>query len=945
MNRQEPRYLLVLAAALTMTSVVTALARPLIRDGGGSRASETGQAALPTGVTRAASVEGITEYRLTNGLRVLLIPDGSKPAITVNITYLVGSRNENYGETGMAHLLEHLMFKGTPTHPHVTDEMTAHGSQVGATLESPAGLSNGTTRVDRTNYYETFPASESNLKWAVELEADRMINSFISKKDLDSEMTVVRNELERDHNNPLSILMERAQSAAYEWHSYGKETLGAPSDIENVPIARIQAFYHRYYQPDNAVLIIAGKFEPSKALSLTASAFGAIPRPSRVIEPSYTLEPPQDGEREVTVRRVADTQAAAVGYHIPAGPHPDMAAIQILARILSDPPSGRLCKLLNANAEGTLVISDVLFQHDPGMALFITLTGKQTPVNQARAKMIDAIEGLTAAPPAQEEVDRARTAELKAMTDEFESTTAISIGLSEWIAIGDWRLFFVYRDMLKKVSAADVARVAEYYFKPSNRTVATLVPTDKPNRTEVPATPDSEAIANSYKGASSVISEGEAFDPTPANIQARLVTGSLPGGLKLALLPKKTRGGTVAATLTLNFGDAASLNNLAGAAFMTQLMLLRGTTTHTAQQIADELNKLNAQVRPSLFGASSVSLSIQTTRDNFRKVLALIAEILQHPSFEPDEFEKIKALLGTALPMQQGQPDVIAGEALVRYFSSYQPGDPRYPVVLSDLAAACKAATLDQVKDFHDKFYGASNAELVVVGDFEPDEVKQQAESLLGSWKSPRPFERLSQNYKDAEAVHKSFETPDKTGASLAAAMTIRVSQQDGDYPALVLANFMIGGGFLNSRLEKRIRGKEGLAYAVGSSLAVDPRDKAALFSIGATCAPQNISKLEAAAKEEMERILKEGFSNEEVEAAKKGYLEAQRVNLASDSTLAATLAADMDLGRSIEWDAGLYKQIEALTPDQLTAAVRRYIDPAKLSVFKAGDFAKGAGK
>ncbi|MXZ35514.1 MAG: insulinase family protein, partial [Acidobacteria bacterium] len=206
---------------------------------------------------RVTSVEGITEYRLDNGLRVLLFPDPSKPTITVNITYLVGSLHESYGETGMAHLLEHLVFKGTPRHPNIPQELTEHGARP-----------NGTTWFDRTNYFETFRATDKNLDWALDLEADRMINSFIAKKDLDSEMTVVRNEFERGENNPFRILMQRSLASAFLWHNYGKSTIGARSDIENVSIDRLKAFYRKYYQPDNAVLLVAGKFEVASTLAL-----------------------------------------------------------------------------------------------------------------------------------------------------------------------------------------------------------------------------------------------------------------------------------------------------------------------------------------------------------------------------------------------------------------------------------------------------------------------------------------------------------------------------------------------------------------------------------------------------------------------------------------------------------------------------------------------------
>jgi len=290
---------------------------------------------LPAGVKKNTTVEGITEYELDNGLKVLLFPDQSKPTMTVNITYMVGSRHEGYGETGMAHLLEHLVFKGTPDHPNIPAELTEHGARP-----------NGTTWYDRTNYFETFSASEENLKWALDLESDRMINSYIAKKDLDSEFSVVRNEFESGENNPSGILMERVLSTAYLWHNYGKSTIGARSDIENVPIERLQAFYRKYYQPDNAILLVAGKIDERKTINMVAEYFGDIPRPTRKLYPTYTKEPTQDGERSVVLKRVGDVQSVSCTYHTPPGSHKDYAAIAILDEILTNEPAGRLYKAM-----------------------------------------------------------------------------------------------------------------------------------------------------------------------------------------------------------------------------------------------------------------------------------------------------------------------------------------------------------------------------------------------------------------------------------------------------------------------------------------------------------------------------------------------------------------------------------------------------------------------
>src|SRR5260221_11406116 len=242
---------------------------------------------------KVATVEGVTEYRLANGARVLLFPEASRPTVTVNMTVLVGSRHEGYGETGMAHLLEHMVFKGTPLFPDVPKAVRDHGANF-----------NGTTNNDRTNYFETMPATDENLEFGLQIEADRLVNSYVKREDLVSEMTVVRNEFERGENSPQGILMQRIAAAAYEWHNYGKSTIGNRSDIERVPIENLQAFYKKFYQPDNVVLIVAGKFDEAKALAVVEKYLGALPRPSRKLDNTYTEEPAHDGERIVVLRRV-----------------------------------------------------------------------------------------------------------------------------------------------------------------------------------------------------------------------------------------------------------------------------------------------------------------------------------------------------------------------------------------------------------------------------------------------------------------------------------------------------------------------------------------------------------------------------------------------------------------------------------------------------------------
>ncbi|MGC4051295.1 MAG: pitrilysin family protein [Paludibaculum sp.] len=284
---------------------------------------------LPSGVQKKASVGGITEYAYPNGLRVLLFPNPASPKITINVTYLVGSRHEGYGETGMAHLLEHMNFIETTNGRQIKNEIVSRGAAW-----------NGTTSNDRTNYFETVPATPENLKWALSLEADRMVNVKFTKQILDTEMTVVRNEFERGENSPQSILRERVEATAYLWHNYGKSTIGSKDDLEKVPVERLAAFYRKYYQPDNAVLVITGRLDEAATLAAVNDAFGRIPRPTRVLDQTYTVEPAQDGERFVELRRVGEGQSVVIAYHGPAAGHPDSAALQVLAGVMTAAADG-----------------------------------------------------------------------------------------------------------------------------------------------------------------------------------------------------------------------------------------------------------------------------------------------------------------------------------------------------------------------------------------------------------------------------------------------------------------------------------------------------------------------------------------------------------------------------------------------------------------------------
>ncbi len=885
-------------------------------------------AQLPANIEKITSVEGITEYKLkNNGLKVLLFPDASKQTMTVNITYIVGSRHEGYGETGMAHLLEHMVFKGSPKHKDIPSEFKQRGARF-----------NGTTWLDRTNYYETFSASDDNLEWALDLESDRMINSYIAKKDLDTEFSVVRNEFESGENDPSGVLFERVMSTAFLWHNYGKSTIGNRSDIENVPIENLQAFFRRFYQPDNAVLLVAGKIDEAKTLKLIDKYFSSIAKPTRALPNTWSTEPIQDGERNVILRRVGDLQVASAGYHIPSGSHPDFAAVNILSESLTDNPSGRLYKNLVSANKASGVGSFTFQTKDPGFVYFGADIRKEQSLDEAKSILLKTLDDLATNPLSEEEVKRSKTQILKQLEQAYRNSEFTGTLLSEYIALGDWRMFFITRDNIEKVTSKDVDRVAKAYFKPTNRTVGVFIPEAKSDRAEIPSTPDVSAMVEGYKGKAQM-SEGEVFDPSVPNVEKRTERGAV-GVMKYAFLKKATRGNTVNASMTLRFGDEKSLFGKRITAYMASQMLNKGTAKMTQQQIKDKFDELKATVQVT-GSQDKVVVNIETVKDNLPAALQLVTEILRGSTFPEKEFEELRQEELAATEQQLSDPQALAFQAKERYMNPYPKGHISYTLTLQEEIEALKAIKLAEVKQFSKDFYGASDATISIIGDFDDAKAKKILTEGLGTWKSPKPYKRIEKKNFEVKSANESIKTPDKANALFIAGANIPMKDDDIDYAPTWVGNYILGGGGLSSRLANRIRQKEGLSYGVGSGFTADPLDKVAGFQGFAIYAPENVEKLEKAFKEEMQKLVNEGITQAELDDAKKSIAQARLVGRSNDKQLMRTLSSYLFINRTLQYDAKFEEQIALLTLADVNNAIKKYLDPAKISIFKAGDFDK----
>ena len=886
---------------------------------------KTGTDMLPANIQFVRDVEGIREYTLSNGLHLLLVPDASKPTTTVNITYRVGSRHENYGETGMAHLLEHLMFKGSQAHPRLWEEMSQRGVSF-----------NGTTWLDRTNYYETFTANPDTLAWAIAMEADRMVNSRISSDDLKTEFSVVRNEMEMGENNPTHVLIARVTSAAYLWHNYGKSTIGARSDVENVDIRHLQAFWRKYYQPDNAVLTIAGDFDVKQVLTLVGQHFGKIPKPQRTIETTYTLDPVQDGERDVTVRRVGDSQTLVALYHTMPAAHPDYAATEALALILGDSPNGRLYKALVDNKKAANVFSWSAGMAEPGFLMFGTQLRSEENIVDAKQIMLDVIEGLTTQPITQEELTRAKAALASSIAYTYNDPEKLAIALSDNIGHGDWRLFFLLRDRIQALTLADVQSVAQTWLKSSNRTTGNFLPTMQLDRVPVPAKVDIAKQLETFKPGAAP-ANAENFIATPQNIDRRTQIGQLSNGMKYALLPKTTRGGTVVISLVLHTGNIDNLKGQSGAAELAAAMLNRGTENLNHKQFTEELDNLKTQLYIS-GSATGVRVDVETVKENLPRVLDLIHDALRKPAFAESEFNQLVNKKMMQLEEARLDPQTIAMDLVGKQLNHWTSEDPRYYHNTAEKIEQLKTVTLTDAKNFWQTYYGANYADISLIGDFDATQVKTTLQSKFGDWYAKKIYQRVPNPYQVTLPQVLTEKVADKANAFFSGSLTLPLSDSHPDYPALVLANYLLGGS-PNARLSERIRQKEGLSYGVGSDLTVSATNDMAVFSLFAIFAPQNLSKLEKAMHEEITRAVEDGFSKEEIDQGKKSFLQHVQLARSQDKQLVLRLSRNLDLGRTMQYAAELEKKILALDSDAVHAVLKKYLAYTKLVRATVGDF------
>lgn len=877
------------------------------------------------------NIEGTKEYTLNNGMKILLLPDLSQSNMVVNIIYNVGSKDEGYGEKGMAHLLEHMLFKSTKNLGDIKKQLSDKG-----------GVANGTTWYDRTNYYEIFPSNDENLKWAIMMEADRMINATILQSDLDKEFSVVRNEFEIGENDPTRVLMEKVFSAAYLWHNYGNSTIGSKEDIERVKAPALRKFYEKYYQPDNATLVIAGKFDEANALKYASEYFSPIPKPTRELGGTYTVEPAQDGEKFVEVKRSGDSKIVSAAYHTAAYADKDYAALDALIEVLTADPSGYLYKSLVETQKVSSLWAFSPTVRDAGLVYFNFDIPKDKDLESTKNIVRTELDKIASTTYTEQDLARAKAKLLKQIENIKNNTINKAIGYTEIVGAGGYKLAFLYRDNVENLTLADLNRVAQKYFKSNNRTIGVFNPSKDEQRVK-PAEFSAAQIATltkDYKG-KALEKEAAPFEASIANLKKNLKEGTLSNGMKYGLVNKELKGDKIVANFKLLIGSEGDLAGKSSISALTAALLKAGTKTKTKEQIQDRLDQLNSSLNFRTFGQSFM-INVSTYKNNFAEVMDILQDILANATFPQNEITKMIAENNTYLESQQKDPQAIANNELQRLANPYPKESVFYTATLQEEIDNSKKVTRDQITAFYQNIMGASHGFGTVLGNIDDKAAANSLEKTFGKFTAKSKYIEVKPTYFETKKVDKNFMTPDKENAVALGTEKFKMDQKSPDYPALTMANEILGsGGFLSARLPMRLREKEGISYGVGSYLNIPITNDVASWNYYAFLNPTKRDAVEAAWKEEVAKALKDGFTEEELVSNKKSYANIQQTSLGMDNTLINLVNKKLQYGISLDEYDALNTKIQALKLNEVNAALKKYINLDKITSVYAGDFNK----
>ncbi len=871
---------------------------------------------------------------LSNGLTVIAKEMRQVPIASFWVWYRVGSRNESAGTTGISHWVEHMMFQGTPT---------LGKGDIFRMVSANGGVLNGFTWIDYTAYFETLPSHRLDL--SVIIESDRMCNSLFLPEEVERERTVIISEREGSENNPSFLLGEELNAAAFAAHPYGHSVIGWKSDLQAMTRDELYDHYRTFYAPNNAIVVAVGDFDTETLLRQIEEKFGSVlsgPEPPRV----RTVEPPQRGERRVTVRCPAGMPDLQVGYHAPAASDPDAYPMLVLDAVLSGGKPmgvfgahgarmGRSSRLYRALVDGGLASSassSFSLTRDPYLFELEATPRPGVTLERLEDAMFREIDRLQQEPVGRDELDRAMKQLRAQLVYGSESVTDQGYWLGAMETIDSYESYGRMIERLERVTPEDLQRVAQQYLPESNRTVGWLIPTEQaggPATTGAAAGSAGRPFFYTPHGPTSPAGAGVGGGSAPG-IDIAVERVELDNGIVL-LCSQGSSLPQVVIKASLLGGSIFDTKETEGIARFVAPMLIRGTAEHSFQELSEETDSLGMGLSSDA-GRLTAQVSLRCLSEDFAKGLEFLAEVLRRPSFPEDEIGKLRSQIISALREQEMSPRAVAER---RFLEELYPESHPYRLWPSGTQDSVSRISRDDIVQFYRSHYRPDQLTIAVVGDVTPDEAIEQVKKVLGDWKAEG---------QPPELAVPPVELPAKTVAEVAVPGKFQsemvmglpaIPRKHPDYYALRLGNLILGELGLSGRLGANIRDRKGLAYHVSSDLQATLGPSP--WAIRAGVNPANVDQAIQAAEQEIQRWRSQLVEEEEIDDGKSFLIGSLPIALETSDGIARTLL-DMeffDLG--LDYLRRYPSLIDGVTKEAIRDAVRRWIHPEHLVTVVAG--------
>ena len=878
----------------------------------------------------------VHETTLSNGLKVLIQEVHTAPVVSFMVWYKVGSRNESAGITGISHLLEHMMFKGTPTYGK---------GEIARLLQRNGASFNAGTSIDYTNYFEVLAADRLDL--AIAMESDRMRNALIPDEEHRLEMTVVRSELERNEDNPHRALYLETFAQAFKAHPYHWPTIGWRTDVEQITTAQIRDYYHSHYVPNNATVVVVGDVDHTKVLAAVEKAFGPIPRGTDPPEVKV-VEPAQFGERRFKIRKPGDTRYLMVSWRNPAITDPDTYPLDVLGLILGHGKTSRLYQALVEKKLAAEVDAANETARDPFLLIVQATIAAGASFDSVEASLYKEVERLQREPVTAVELARAKRQVQASFVYSKDSIRSLAQQLGYFETVASHKYLDTYVERIDAVTAADIQRVARKYLNENSRTVGQYDPLpadsalgqadDSPRAPLVYAYRD-ESAAPGLSGAEAFASPAAAGSAVAARPAAQLPDRRvLSNGLTL-IVRENHANPTVSLQGLVKAGSIYDPPEKSGVASFVGSMLDQGTKTRTAFEQATLVESLGASIRFD-GGLETLSFSGNLLSGDLETVLGAVSDALQNPAFPPEQVEKIR---GEMLIDYQIGENSTASVASRRANELLFPVGHPYHFHPGGNDTTIAAITREDLARFHAAHYGPNNTTLVLVGDVTPAQAAKLVEKVFGGWKklgNPPPFQ-VPAAAAPTSVSRLVVARPGKSQADVAWAVP-GLPRAAPDYDAAMMMNYILGGGSLSSRLMDNLRDQQGLVYGVYSNMLSGIG--AGPIQIRAGTNPENVDRTITALIEQVKRLHDEGPTNEEMEAA-KGYLTGIfPVRLETNAGVAGQLLSAELYGLGLDYIERYPSIVRNITTAQAAAAARKYLNPQNYVLVIAGDYDEPKG-